>query len=154
MLYDLHFYLVIFFVRMASQATASSANSKEVPKFGKDPFWKHGEKVGVRVRRKFCDHKVSGGISCLKQHLAYERENCLPCTKVPDDVKAKTCLALETNRLSEAKKQKLQIKRDEVIIGDDNCLFPRSSTSSNKGPMDRHVHTQALPKNKGKAEKV
>ena len=69
-----------FFVRMASEANVSNANSKEVPKIGKDPFWEHGEKVGVKVRCKFCDHKISGGISRLKKHLAHERENCLPCT--------------------------------------------------------------------------
>ena len=69
-------------------------------------------------------------------------------------MKAKARLALETNRLSKkAKEQKLQIERDGVV-GDDNCLFPESSTSSNKRRMDRHVHTQALPENKGKGEKV
>ena len=140
---------------MASEANASSANSKEVPTFGKDPFWEHREKVGARVRCKLCDYKVSGGISRLKQHLANERRNCLPCTKVPDDVMVKARAALETNTLSkEAKEQKVQFERDEVVIGDNNCLFSGSSTTSNKGPMDRHVHTQALPKNKGKAEKV
>ena len=92
---------------MASKANASSASSKDVLKFGKDLFWEHGEKVGVRVRCKFCDHKVSEGISRLKQHLAHERENCVPCTKVPDDVKVKARAALEANRLSkEAKEQK------------------------------------------------
>ena len=54
----------------------------------------------------------------------------------------------------EAKEQKLQIERDEVVIGDDNYLIPGSSTSSNKGPMDKHVHTQALTENKVKGEKV
>ena len=39
-----------------------------------------------------------------------------------------------------------------MVIGDNNCLFSGSSTSSNKGPMDRHVHMQALPENKGKGE--
>ena len=41
-----------------------------------------------------------------------------------------------------------------MVIGDDNYLIPGSSTSSNKGPMDKHVHTQALTENKGKGEKV
>ena len=65
------FYL-IFFVRMVSEANASSANSKEIPKFGKDSVWEHGEKVSVRVRYKFCDHKVNGGIRCNTWHKKHE----------------------------------------------------------------------------------
>ena len=87
--------------------------------------------------------------------MAHEKENCLPYTKVSDDVKAKARAPLETNRLSkEAKEQKLQTEKDEVVIDDNNCLFSESSTSSNKGLMDRHVYTQALPKINRKGEKV
>ena len=43
-----------------------------------------------------------------------------------------------------------------MVISNDSCLFSRAgnSTSSNKGLMDRHVHTQVLLENKKKSEKV
>jgi hypothetical protein len=147
--------------------TSEANTSKEVVKpGGKDPFWEHGEKVGLKVRCKFCDHTVSGGISRLKQHLAKERGNCAPCLKVPDDVMAKAHAALEAVRLSKVVKEaRHQADRDEVVIGNETeveqshaqrsshkSLFPGSSTSSNKGPLDRY--TQVRSEDKGKGDKV
>ena len=50
---------------MASEANVSSASSKDVLKFGKDPFWKHGEKVGVRVSASFVIIKLVEGLVVL-----------------------------------------------------------------------------------------
>jgi len=91
MYYALHLLFFLLELRIASEGNTS----KEVAKAGKDPFWDHSEKVGIKVRCRFCDHKVSGGISRLKQHLAHERGNCAPCPNVTPDVKAKARAAVD-----------------------------------------------------------
>jgi hypothetical protein len=151
---------------MASEGLEGNT-SKEVAKAGKDPFWEHGEKVGTKVRCRFCDHKVSGGISRLKQHLAHERGNCAPCPNVTPDVKAKARAAVDALKSTKvAKEARLQSERDEVQIGEetsveqshaqfDRSMFQGSSTSSNKGVSTIERFIQAQPEAiKGKGEKV
>ncbi|XP_038690022.1 uncharacterized protein LOC119988871 isoform X2 [Tripterygium wilfordii] len=75
-----------------------------------DPGWAHGTMVNggrQKIKCKYC-HKIilGGGISRLKQHLAGERGNVVPCEQVPEEVKVQMQQHLGFKVLEKLKRQK------------------------------------------------
>ncbi|KAL6533276.1 hypothetical protein OROMI_027388 [Orobanche minor] len=58
---------------------------------GKDGCWEYADRLeGNKVRCRFCDRILNGGISRLKHHLSrIPSKGVNPCTKVRDDVSSK-----------------------------------------------------------------
>ncbi|CAL9008817.1 unnamed protein product [Prunus brigantina] len=79
----------------------------------KDVCWEYAEKLdGNKVRCKFCQRVLNGGISRLKHHLSrLPSKGVNPCSKVRDDVtdRVRTIIASkeEVKETSSGKKQKL-----------------------------------------------
>ncbi|PKA66045.1 hypothetical protein AXF42_Ash010454 [Apostasia shenzhenica] len=75
-----------------------------------DVGWAHGTMVNgdrQKIMCRYCQKTIlGGGISRLKQHLAGERGNIVPCEKVPDDVKALIQQHLGFKVLEKLKRQK------------------------------------------------
>lgn len=79
----------------------------------KDVCWEYAEKLdGNKVRCKFCQRVLNGGISRLKHHLSrFPSKGVNPCSKVRDDVtdRVRNIIASkeEVKEISSVKKQKL-----------------------------------------------
>ncbi|KAG5031493.1 hypothetical protein GmHk_06G015812 [Glycine max] len=79
----------------------------------KDVCWEYAEKLdGNKVRCKFCQRVLNGGISRLKHHLSrFPSKGVNPCSKVRDDVtdRVRGIIASkeEVKETSSAKKQKI-----------------------------------------------
>lgn len=79
----------------------------------KDVCWEYAEKLdGNKVRCKFCQRVLNGGISRLKHHLSrFPSKGVNPCSKVRDDVtdRVRNIIASkeEVKETSSAKKQKV-----------------------------------------------
>ncbi|KAL9313723.1 hypothetical protein ACSQ67_019175 [Phaseolus vulgaris] len=79
----------------------------------KDVCWEYAEKLdGNKVRCKFCQRVLNGGISRLKHHLSrFPSKGVNPCSKVRDDVtdRVRGIIASkeEVKETSSVKKQKL-----------------------------------------------
>ncbi|XP_020241521.1 uncharacterized protein LOC109819937 isoform X2 [Asparagus officinalis] len=128
------------------------ASNKPPKPADKDSCWAYAERVGndaLKVRCKFCGQSMCGGISRFKQHLAGIKGNCLPCEKVPEDVKKKVNEIIDSAKKNKgAKELKMQNLLDDVHIGEEegyegsvtaSTQSQRSSSSSSfktKGPMD------------------
>ncbi|KAK8941436.1 hypothetical protein KSP39_PZI002968 [Platanthera zijinensis] len=97
---------------MSSQGSSKIGSTKG----GRDPFWAHGEKVEEkdtnRIRCRYCAQIVSGGISRLKNHLAGQRGNVRPCSKVPDDVKSQATSSLSSSLVNKQAKMARQARED------------------------------------------
>ncbi|KAL5701064.1 hypothetical protein ACHQM5_026443 [Ranunculus cassubicifolius] len=92
---------------MAIQSTNEQGSAR---RRATDLGWDHGLMVNgdrQKIECKYC-HKVilGGGISRLKQHLAGERGNIVPCESVPDDVKIQMQQHLGFKVLQRLKKHK------------------------------------------------
>ncbi|GFY90703.1 HAT transposon superfamily protein [Actinidia rufa] len=90
-----------------------------------DPGWAHGVMVNggrQKIKCKYC-HKVilGGGISRLKQHLAGERGNVVPCDVVPEDVKVQFQQHLGFKVLEKMKRKKGLKSEKNSSIYLDNC---------------------------------
>lgn len=79
----------------------------------KDVCWEYAEKLdGNKVRCKFCQRVLNGGISRLKHHLSrFPSKGVNPCSKVRDDVtdRVRGIIASkeEVKEISSSKKQKI-----------------------------------------------
>ncbi|XP_065869956.1 uncharacterized protein [Euphorbia lathyris] len=95
-------------------------NQSLAPPRATDPGWAHGTMVNggrQKIKCKYC-HKIflGGGISRLKQHLAGERGNVVPCEDVPEEVKVQIQQHLGFKVLEKLKKQK------EANCGKNSCI--------------------------------
>lgn len=63
----------------------------------KDACWEYGDKLdGNRVRCRFCQKVINGGISRFKFHLSQiPSKGVNPCVKVTDDVREKVIALIE-----------------------------------------------------------
>ncbi|XP_051137959.1 uncharacterized protein LOC127256154 [Andrographis paniculata] len=79
----------------------------------KDVCWEYAERLeGNKVRCKFCDRILNGGISRLKHHLSrLPSKGVNPCTKVRDDVTERVREIIATK---DDVKETLLIKRQKV----------------------------------------
>ncbi|KAK2426072.1 hAT dimerization domain-containing protein [Trifolium repens] len=56
-----------------------------------DIAWNHGvaiDKTGKKIKCKYCEKIISGGVYRLKHHLAGTQKDVVACTAVPIEVKA------------------------------------------------------------------
>ncbi|KAK2983482.1 hypothetical protein RJ640_006495, partial [Escallonia rubra] len=79
------------------------------PPRASDPGWAHGVMINggrQKIKCNYC-HKIilGGGISRLKQHLAGERGNVIPCEEVPENVKVEMQQNLGVKVLKKLKAQ-------------------------------------------------
>ena len=82
-----------------STSKSSKESSKRKNALGNrsDVGWEHGIDVdnnGKRVKCKYCDKVVTGGIFWFKNHLACTRRDVEPCMSVPDEVKKQMMILL------------------------------------------------------------
>lgn len=74
-----------------------------------------------KVRCKYCQQVLSGGITRLKQHLAGIKGNCKQCAQVPENVKGKVIAMLDkSKKKTEAKKTAIQNLLSDVRIGEED----------------------------------
>lgn len=115
----------------------------------KDVCWEYAEKLdGNKVRCKFCQRVLNGGISRLKHHLSrFPSKGVNPCSKVRDDVtdRVRNIIASkeEVKEISSVKKQKLvEVKSPGNLSATKDLLslettspivkiFPTSTTGNN-----------------------
>ncbi|XP_020247960.1 uncharacterized protein LOC109825519 [Asparagus officinalis] len=97
----------------------------------KDVCWEYCEKLeGNKVRCKFCNKVLNGGISRLKFHLSrLPSKGVHPCSKVRDEVtdRVKAIIAMkeEGKEAASAKKQRLaEVKSPHVLIPSTKMLIP------------------------------
>ncbi|XP_050897332.1 uncharacterized protein LOC127104174 [Lathyrus oleraceus] len=104
----------------ASAPTPPAKNSCEMKT---DPTWKYCvllDPISRRVKCKFCEGEVIGGVYHLQHHLAGTRNNVKPYLAVPDDVKSKILdkiYKLQTKLLQ--KSQEISIEGGSVVANDD-----------------------------------
>ncbi|XP_057496178.1 uncharacterized protein LOC130781124 [Actinidia eriantha] len=106
-------------------ATQQKDDQGLAPPRATDPGWAHGVMVNggrQKIKCKYC-HKVilGGGISRLKQHLAGERGNVVPCDVVPEDVKVQFQQHLGFKVLEKMKRKKGLKSGKNSSIYLDNC---------------------------------
>ncbi|XP_020100614.1 uncharacterized protein LOC109718679 isoform X2 [Ananas comosus] len=101
----------------------------------KDVCWEYCEKMdGNKVRCKFCQKVLNGGISRLKFHLSrLPSKGVHPCSKVRDEVtdRVKAIIAMkeENKEASIAKRQRLsEAKSPDVVTNPKSLLPPVEST--------------------------
>jgi len=97
-------------------STGASNKAHTNSKPDKDPLRGHVEKFKTnKLKCKFCIHNVSGGISHFKEHVAGQKENCVPCFNALDDIRSRAKGMLETTKeAKKAKEAKLQSLQSEV----------------------------------------
>ena len=94
-------------------STSGSLKSKVMKKYAvgntSDVGWQYAIDVNKNLKKvqcKFCDKIFSGGIFCLKHHLACTRKDVEPSVSVSDDVKNEMLIVLMKNAESYWKKKK------------------------------------------------
>ncbi|XP_073000046.1 uncharacterized protein [Typha latifolia] len=96
----------------------------------KDVCWEYCEKLeGNKVRCKFCQKVLNGGISRLKFHLSrLPSKGVHPCSKVRDEItdRVKTIIAMkeETKEAASAKKQRLAEVKSPLMITNTKVFVP------------------------------
>ena len=95
----------------SSKSSKESAKRKNAPGNRSDAGWEHGIDVnnnGKRVKCKYCEKIVAGGIYRFKNHLACTHKDVEPCTSVPDDVKKQMMTLLaKTVEVKERKRKQI-----------------------------------------------
>ncbi|OMO59628.1 putative Zinc finger, BED-type [Corchorus olitorius] len=81
-----------------------------------DPAWEHCTKINIgkanRVKCNYCSHRMWGGVSRMKEHLAKKRGGVIPCPNCPPEVSSKMRdLLIKT---AFAKEQKLRHRRESL----------------------------------------
>ncbi|KAL6127621.1 hypothetical protein ACLB2K_070984 [Fragaria x ananassa] len=103
----------------------------------KDICWEYAEKLdGNKVKCKFCQRVLNGGISRLKHHLSrLPSKGVNPCSKVRDDVtdKVRTIIASKEEvkeTSSSSKKQKfVEVKSPPVNVSPVKALMSLETPS-------------------------
>ncbi|KAG6487618.1 hypothetical protein ZIOFF_056208 [Zingiber officinale] len=119
----------IIFISCASEipTKGSSKRSKNlrmnVAYSRTDPSWEHGYDVvdnSRKVKCKYCDKIVNGGIFHFKHHLACSQRDAEACISVPDDVKKKMLsLVCKIAQASKTKKRIICSNEDSSYSGEE-----------------------------------
>nr|CAD1822257.1 unnamed protein product [Ananas comosus var. bracteatus] len=108
-------------VRVELLQVAFGVNSNIIMVREKDVCWEYCEKMdGNKVRCKFCQKVLNGGISRLKFHLSrLPSKGVHPCSKVRDEVtdRVKAIIAMkeENKEASIAKRQRLSEAKSQML---------------------------------------
>ncbi|GKV36747.1 hypothetical protein SLEP1_g44844 [Rubroshorea leprosula] len=106
---------------------------KNAPGNRSDVGWEHGYEVEGgdsrtrKVRCKYCDKEISGGIYRFKHHLAGTRKDTGACLKVPKNVKKDMLDVLVKSSERTEEKKKGFGTRDEESDGDDEEVLRRKN---------------------------
>jgi hypothetical protein len=74
----------------ASAVRPSVPKPKNAPGNRSDPSWKYGVSVDgrtLKIKCKFCERTITGGVYRFKHHLAGTNRNVIVCKAVTDEVK-------------------------------------------------------------------
>ncbi|MQL89290.1 hypothetical protein Taro_021865 [Colocasia esculenta] len=88
---------------MAAEGGAAPQSSSNPP--SADPAWAHCTVVDMgrrKVQCKYCNRVLSGGVWCLKQHLAGIKGEVAPCSRVSSEVRIKFCQYMKEKETSKA----------------------------------------------------
>ena len=80
-----------------------------------DLVWKHGEKIGIGFKCKYCCvEKGGGGATRLKEHLAHREKNVRYCPNVPKEVKEYFGLQIDNNKQRTKARHRRKLREDEA----------------------------------------
>lgn len=108
-----------------------------------DPGWEHGYDVvgnSRKVKCKYCDKIVNGGIFRFKHHLACTRRDAEPCISVPDDVKKKM-LSLVC-KIAQASETKKRIICSNEVSSDSGEELQASKKRKGKATMEEFIQVK------------
>ncbi|KAG6519356.1 hypothetical protein ZIOFF_022849 [Zingiber officinale] len=150
--------IAIIFISCATEmstkgSSKGSENSRKNASGSRtDPGWEHGYDVvgnSRKVKCKYCDKIVNGGIFRFKHHLACTRRDAEACISVPDDVKKKMLsLVCRIAQASETKKRIICSNEDssdsgEEMRGKKSKKVSQTPTTFEEFPSDDEWITEA-----------